>query len=416
MGTAAANAGQQLSWLWNRESLLRLALALTLAVGLWLYVTHKQDPGTIDFGQPIAVSTSNLDPAVTLTNTLPSVHVRYRTDNPNVFVTPGSFRASVNLQRKGKGTYDRVKVQVTSDPGITVVNVSPAFIPVVLDLVLTKRVPVVARYQVRTPPAGYEAGTPKIVPSVVQVSGPASIASQVTQVSVEIDLSGAGSTIIEDARPTPENSQGIPVNGAGSLSIDPLTVRVNVPITAVAGYKTLPVLVPVVGHPRAGYGVAGITVDPPAITASGPPKPLAHLSTVSTSPVNVSGHSGGTLRRRLKVLLPKGVSPIGTLRVTVIILLKPVEASSSTEIGVVPENVAPGLVAHIRPADVLVTFVGPTSALRRAAHGLAAVVDLNGLGLGIYQLVPRVTAPRGLLVQHVNPVQVGVVVQLAPTR
>lgn len=414
-GVAAATAGQRLGWVWSPESLWRLGLALLLAIALWLYVTGKQNPSFVDFAQPIPVSPENLGVGLTVTNTLGFVHIRYKSDTPNTYLTPQSFQASVNLITHRPGTYLRVPVNVTADPGIDVQKVSPAYVSVAIDRTLTKKVPVVASYgNTRTPPAGFNAQTARLTPNTVTVSGPESLVSQVAEAEVSLDLSGARSTILELSKPVAVNSLGALIQAGNKLLLAPAQVQVEVPIHAVASLKTLPVLVPIAGHPRTGFGVTNVSVNPAAITAKGSPSALSHISSISTSAVSVSHHGRGTFSDRVRVRFPRGVTS-SVRRVQVQVRLSAVDASSSTEIGVTPQNVIPGLVAHIRPGYVLTTLVGPSSSLSAGAHGVSAVVDLTNYGIGVYQLTPHVTVPRGLIVGNVYPQTVTVTIQAAST-
>lgn len=407
LSSATTSAGRQFAWLVGRESVLRLGLSFVLATALWLYVSDKQNPGYIDFAQPLPIS-PNLPIGYTVTNNLPQVHIRYTTDNPSLGVTTTSFQASVNLSGGGAGTHVHVPVQVIADTGITTAKVSPAFVTVVVEQTLIKRIPVVAHY-LELPGSNYNAGTAQVTPSTVTISGPRSLVSQVTQAAVDLNLAGQRSSVLELSKPLAADSQGDPVPGSSHLSLNPTEVQVGVPIHELASFKTVPLLVPIRGYPRTGVGVSSITVQPPVITAKGLPGLLARLSTISTQPISVTRHGAGQLVSHVRIGLPQGVSS-STAEVQVTIGFKPVDASSSTELAVTPFHVGPGLVAHIRPGKVLVTVLGPSVQLTNAAHGLSAVVDLTNFSAGIYTVTPRVAAHRGLVVGEVFPAQVQVTI------
>lgn len=384
-----------------------------MATALWLYVSGKQDPGSIDFPQPIPISPPGVGSGLIVTNDLGSVHVRYTTDTPNLYVTTASFPASVDLLNLGPGTHRNVPITVTPAPGIHVVKFSPQRVTVVIENVLTKHVDVVPNYIVKSPPSGYQPGSPQISPPAVNIRGPESIVSTIAQASVDIDLSGVRSTIVQLSKPLPENSQGVPISDTSRLSIVPSTVQVTVPVKEIAGYKTVPVLSPIRGEPRAGYGVDGISIEPPAITVTGLPKLLNRVSTVTTAPISVTHHGRIALRTRVRILVPRGVTP-SSRYATVIVRFGPVEASSSTNIAIAPLNVAPGLAAHVSPQVVLVTVVGPSSVLQHAAREVSASVNLNGFGAGLFTFTPTVSAPRQLTVEDVYPKQVSVTISAGP--
>jgi len=150
---------------------------------------------------------------------------------------------------------------------------------------------------------------------------------------------------------------------------------------------------------RAGFGVSQLYVQPVEITAKGSPSTLGRISSVSTYPVSISHKAGGTMTSRVKIRLPSGVQTDRNSQwATVKIQLAPVQTGSSIEIGVSPQNLGPGLVAHLRPAKVLVTVVGSSSAIKEAASRIHVTADVGGLGPGTYQLRPVVTAAPGLRV------------------
>lgn len=391
-GTAAVSARQQFSWIWSRESLLRLALSTVLALALWLYVTTKLDPTIAqDLPQQISVSTADVPTNLIVTNNLRTVHIRYRLDNANVPVSASSFRAFIDLTGLKPGRAS-VPVQVVPDAGITVLRTTPSRIPVILEVVRQKHVPV--RFHIlKQPPYGYTSPFVHVQPSTVTVSGAASVVAQVTQASVYIDLSQSRSSTSGNYKLSPENSQGETVTG--KLTLDPSQVRVDVPINPLSSYKSLPVLVSLKGQPQPGVGVAGITVNPPEITASGSPSALARLSKVTTAPISLTHRGAGTVSTSVPFSLPKGVSSHAG-RVQVQVQLSTVSSSSSIEIGVSPVHLAPGLVVRTSPAKVLVTVVGSSSALQTAARNMQAVVDLAGYGPGTYFLAPSIVVAPGL--------------------
>jgi YbbR domain-containing protein len=347
---------------------------------------------------------------LTVTNNLPPVRVQIRVSNQNVLVTPGSFHSYVDLYGLGPGLHT-VKVHVVADPGITVVQVRPASVRVQVEAIKVDHVRVTWRI-LGAPPTGYTAGAVRVDPTTVTLSGPSSILAQVASARVYIDLSEARSSLNGPYQPSLEDSQGRAVAGAGHITVEPARVEIEVPIRSLSSYKTLPVLVPIKGQPKTGVGVVGVTVNPAEITAVGQPYTLGTTSSVHTAPVSVAARGPGKFVTHARLQLPSGVQTQTHQRtVAVTVQLAPVSVSSSIEIGISPENVAGGLVAHTRPATVLVTVVGPASKLRGAARQMHAVVDLAGFGIGTYTLSPRVVAPPGLTIGGVYPSSVSITLE-----
>ncbi len=402
-----ASATGTFSWLLTREALLRFILSMVLAVALWTYVSAKQDPTIAwDYQQALQVSTQGLGPGLTVANNLGAVHLRVRVDNRNTPVSTSSFHPYVNVTGLGAGLHTGLRVQVVSDPGISVVSVSPDRVSVAIETLETRHVAVHWR-MLDAPPAGYSAGHVNLDPSTITVSGPHSTVNQIADATVYLNLSQARYSIDGFYNPAPETSQGDTVAGANRITLNPPQVHVTVPVQAINGYKSLPILPVLRGQPRAGFGVTDIVTQPSEITAYGPPGALNGLDTVETSTISVSGQREGTLVRRVHLIVPRGISTRSRW-VTATIHLGPVSASSSIQVGVTPQNLASGLAVRTRPGSVLVTVLGPASALRRAAGLMNAAINLSGYGAGTYRLAPTVTAPSGIKIEGVYPSTVSV--------
>src|ERR1700737_104719 len=96
IGSTAKTASRQFDWLWSRDSVLRLGLALVLAVVLWLYVTSKENPTVIDYNQGLPVAIAQIGDQYTVTNSLGSVHVRLRVGSGSQIITTANFHAYVD--------------------------------------------------------------------------------------------------------------------------------------------------------------------------------------------------------------------------------------------------------------------------------------------------------------------------------
>jgi YbbR domain-containing protein len=378
---------------------LRLLLSFVLAVALWLYVTGQQNPSRVqDFASPLAITTAGMPGNLAVTGNLGSVHIRIRVDNYNGPVTPASFQTYVDLSSAKAGVRD-FPVKVIPDPGIAVLGVSPARIRVHIVALITREIAIRARITAAVP-NGYSAGPIQLQPNTINVSGPELVVSQVAQALVYIDLSQARSAINGTYQVFPVDSQGAAVRGR--LTIDQTQIHIVVPVRPLSSYRTVPVLVSLRGQPKRGFGVVGITVTPAEITAIGSVGPLGRFSSVPTSPVSVSGRGAGRYTQRVLIVLPRGIHS-SSKSVNVTTQIAPVEGSSSIEIGISPQNVRPGLVVHTNPAKVLVTVVGPASAVSDAATRIRATLNLFGYGPGTYYLSPTLLASRGLQVQGVYP-------------
>lgn len=365
-------------------------LSFVLAVALWLYVTGKEEaPIIYDYPALLPVAFHGLNSNYVVNGSPPDVRLRIQLQSNAPYFYGGSFQPFVDLAGYRPGFY-RIPVQVQKDPGITVAQVVPQDVPVRIEALKVAPVPVEAKVEHRVP--GYLSNV-TVQPNVVRVSGPASVVAQVRRAVVNVSLttynfSGAYTPLLV-------NGQGQPVPGASTQnSPQPAQVQVTVQVKPPASSKTVPVVVPNLrGRPRAGYGVVALEVQPAQILAQGSADKLAHLTSVSTSPISISRRGSGTFSVNAYLRLPKGVrSRVQTVRITA--RLAPVDTSTTVSVGVTPENVGYGLIASIKPATVAVTVVGPASSVKEIADKLRATINLFGYGTGTFSNVqPQFAAP-----------------------
>ncbi|HEY8684146.1 MAG TPA: CdaR family protein [Chloroflexota bacterium] len=322
-GTAAVSARNAFAWVWSRESLLRLALSFVLSVALWLYITEKQDPGLAqDFPQPLPIETVNVGGKLAVKTNVTSVHVRYRADSPGVIVTSVNFHPIVSLLGMTAGPPRLVAVQVIPDPGLHVVQVSPASVVVTIDRI-ESRVVQVTPLLLNGPPNGFALGKIVLNPSTIRIQGPHTILSQITGASVPLNLSNVTATIDNSYKPVLRDGQGGSLKIAGQVQMDPTQVQVHVPISALSSLKSLPVLVPLSGQAKAGYRIVSLITNPQSITAQGSPTALSKTNSAITTPVHVTGRKA-TFTARVQIRLPKGLSS-GTTSAFVTIGIQPIK-------------------------------------------------------------------------------------------
>ena len=172
--------------------------------------------------------------------------------------------------------------------------------------------------------------------------------------------------------------------------------------------KSVPVVPVVEGDPAEGYVVGTITADPQTVEVVGPLSKIRSLTEAITEPISVDG-SSAPVRESVTI----GVSdPAVRLRkpqsaqVTVNVAAAPVERRFGG-VSVTPKGGAAS--ARVRPAHVSLIVRGAREVLdATTSSAFEAMVDLEGLGQGQFQLPVRVTLPQRLTVVRVEPPQVQV--------
>jgi hypothetical protein len=172
--------------------------------------------------------------------------------------------------------------------------------------------------------------------------------------------------------------------------------------------KSVPVVPAVEGDPAEGYVVGTITADPATVEVVGPVSKIRNLTEAITEPISVDG-SSTPVRESVTI----GVSDPGvrlrkpqSATVTVNVAAAPVERRFS---GVSVSAKGGRSSARVRPAEVSLIVRGAREVLdATSVSAFEAVVDLEGLGQGQFQLPVRVTLPQHLTVIRVEPPQVQV--------
>ncbi|MBI4214059.1 MAG: hypothetical protein HY534_07105 [Chloroflexi bacterium] len=385
-------------------------VALAIALLLYTYVQNETNPSEIG-GFEVPVDFVDIPPGLLAqaTQAVPSVHVRVSAPRDALLgIRSSSLRAYVDLHRGRSGINEYPVGVELPDPRVRLLEVVPAELPVRLEEISEKRVPVRPN-RTGAVPFGYEAGQVEIDPPEISISGPNSLIQRIASASVDIKFDGATVNMDASYAPILLDAQGHTVDPDGrAVRETPETVRVRIPITQQISYKTVPVRPTITGNIDSGYLIEGVVVDPPVITLVAPPQALRTADLVETAPVDVTD-AATTLTRQVAFRIPEGVSLLGADNVRVTVRVTPLVVLQPFSLPVVAENVLSGLQVAGALPFVQAIMRGPSTSLRGADPTQAgATVDLAGLGPGLYELPVRVNAPPDLVLQSVIPSSVAV--------
>jgi hypothetical protein len=268
---------------------LKLA-AIALATLLYAGLVASQDSNT--YPGPIQVIAVNQPTGTVVTNQLkPLEQVRYLAPVEVGRLSAEDFRATVDLASvdpTGQPVSVRVDV-VPTDPRVTILEVQPRTIKVVLDEKISVTVPVrVARGAV---PAGVDAGETVFSPESVTVTGPSAAVKQVVAARVNVALDPSGIDFDRDVDVEPIDAAGEVVQ---EVDVEPRTVHVIVPLFTNKESRTLPVNPVVTGVPAPGFRISGIEATPLVVSVEGDAEQLTQLTQADTAPRAAAG--GGAAR------------------------------------------------------------------------------------------------------------------------
>lgn len=374
--------------------------AIALATVLYAGLVASQDANVLQ--GPITVRPLNVPSGTVITNEpLHDVdQIRYLAPTGVPRQRAEDFRATVDLSNvKPDGQPATVRVMVTAiDPRVTIVEVQPQQIQVILDDLVSKTVPVRV---VRGPaPSGVEVGAATLDPPEVTVTGAATDVSQVVRATVTVNLDASGLDVDSeiDARP---------VDGAGQIisgvDVEPRTVHVTIPVFTNKQSRTVPVNPIVTGSPAPGFRIASVTTDPQVISLTGDADQLASLSEADTAPVALFGATGD-VTQTVSLALPTGVVPTGLATVTVTVQLEAVTETRTYTAGIRLDGREPGFDYALSDDHVLLTLYGSIADLDRLSSvPLVVGINVTGLSSGAHEVPVVPSLPSGVTVAAMSP-------------
>jgi YbbR domain-containing protein len=296
-----------------------------------------------------------------------------------------------------------------------IVLANPTTVTVDLESLDTQTFPLVLSLTGQ-PAAGYQSGDASMDLTEVAVSGPASLVKQVARTRVVVNLDGIRESIDESLQIQAVDSQNKPLKG---LTINPESVRVDIPISQLGGFRDVAVKVIVEGQQAAGYRIENISVFPPVVTvyAENPELVNALPGVVETQPLDLKDRRED-VSTRLSLDLPDNITIIGSKTVQVQVSISPIQTSltlSDQPISII--GLSEGLSAQVFPQAVDVIISGPAPVLDAlTSKDITVSVDCKGLGVGDYQLEPKVSpSVDNVLVESILPSTVEVVIALPAT-
>lgn len=369
-------------------------LALVLGVAVWISAVTSADPDEVRvYPNPIPLEIIGNDPSLIITSNIPAgVEVTLRAPRSvwtQLTALEDAVQATLDLSGLGAGEH-RVDIQfrVLLRP-YQIVLAAPETVTVVLEPSATRALPLEIA-QSGIPAIGYQAGEVTISPSEVVISGPESLVNQAVHARVLVNLDGVRQDIEQLSPIQVLDEDNAIIRG---LTVTPEVVQVNVPVSQQGGFRDVAVKVVVNGQIAAGYRLENISVFPPVVTVFSADSELVNSlpGIVETQPLDLQD-AEEDITARLSLNLPQNVTLVGAQTVQVTVVISPIQTSLTLlnqPIDVI--GLTEGLAVRIFPQTVDVILSGPLPVLDALTpQGVKVRVDVTGLGLGTYQLVPVV--------------------------
>jgi YbbR domain-containing protein len=405
---------------WLRQNIAPLLMAFVLALTAWVAAVGQQDPIVEQiFPEQVPIDYRNLKTGLTIVgDTVEFADVTLRAPT-SVWrnLTVSDLEVYADLSQLGEGEWSSALLFNTDQRAIQETSIDPPSVPITIETLSSKTVNIQI-ITVGDPAPDYRAEEP--VPDLTEttITGPASKVDQVVSGQVIIDLTDRQSSIDQEFPISFIDTLGNVVSGVDS---EDKHVHVTLEITKIENIRRLLVIPVLEGQEELDaqgyYRVSRISVSPQEVAVfSEEPDALEALpGFLRTVPVDVADRTDD-FEERVPLELPPGFILIGEQTALVQVEIDPIETSISVIRPVEIEGVGLGLYTYPSPEVVGIILSGPAQLLDTLqVDDVRAVIDVQGLTIGIYQLEPEVIVlPEGLEWEPPNPSIIEVIITATP--
>ena len=391
--------------------------SLAVAFLVWIIVVNVSNPiVTRNISVPLNVVNANIITDAGKTYSLMganSVTVSYEVRSRDQSrISASDFNASIDLG----DMYDitgavpiAVEVVNNKDLIIGAVASKPSIVRVSIEDLQRKEFTLTTKIT-GTPSDGFSVGEVKLDKTNVVVTGPVSVIGQISQIGVEIDVSGLDSNESGRAELKYFDANGnafVISDNRVSKSFD----NVGYSLVMLNG-RTLALNFDVGGTVTQGYKFTGAESTTKSIQVRGQPEVLEGLDsiTVPASALSVEGATGDVnITVDIKNFLPANVTAVGDTKVNVTLKVEALDKKSLTltvnDLNIV--GAKPGAATNIVPEKITVVVSGLSANLESVTNAdLKATLDVSEMNAGSNTGSLKFEPATGLSVDSYTPFEV----------
>lgn len=390
------------AFLW--ENSRWMVASLLMAFGLWVIAVFQTDPVErrtyarlvpVDYilDENMLMTSGQVNDGVLVTIRAPqSVWDALRTDQ---IIVEADLRGMVAGQQ-------RVQLHGELSEGLRgeVVDLSPRWIDVTLEELISKRLPVIPLV-VEEPPSGFTYPSPTCSLSEVTARGTVSALENAGAVA-RLDLQELRSPATLTVALEPSNTLGRP---RSSITLETTQVECTINVTPIDGVSELNVVPLVEGFPPSGYIYEGFDFTPRTVIVTGSPTAISRMNgIVNTEAINLR-NATGDFEQTVSLVLPTGVRLLPTTQnITVTLQIGTIQGNRQfADIPIQIEGLRSDLTVNLSVATVTVFAVGPRPILEAlTANDLRVVVNLEDNQVGTFQEPAQATIISQDLAQSVQ--------------
>ena len=380
-------------------------LSLVIAFGLWWYVVNNVSvEDDITFNNiPVVregenvLTEKNLMITDISTETVSMNLIGSREDLNKVDSSNLSVKINLsNIEEPGERiplTYVPSYPATVANTAFEISHKNPSVIFISVDYRRTLEIPVIVKWTgTRSENYLYDTENYVLDYTTVTITGPASVADQISYAQVLIDLSDRSESFSESFRYTLCNTEGEPVD-AQSITTSVEEVQLSVQIQQI---KEVDLVADVIYGGGATDKNTTVTLSPEVIRVSGGEAVLAELGdTYTVCSINLADIEKSSNELKYTINLPEGVTnQTGVSEVVVTVRFNGLKTRDFVVDKIEMTNVPEGMVAEIINANLTVRVRGPEEEINRLTEkDISAVVDLSAAetGTATYKAVIQIS-------------------------
>lgn len=385
-----------------KNKILSILLAGVIAFGLWLYVITVEQPESEEtyYNIPVVLQNETVlaERGLMIVSERPEVTLRLagsRTNlnqlnesninviaNVNSIVTPGTHELTYSVSYPGS----------IPAGSITRQSSTPDMITLKVENKITKQVNVVPEY-VGSVAEGLIADKENVAIdfAAIEVSGPESVLSQITQAKIQVDLEGRTETVVGEYTYTLCNDAGEPVD---SQWVTTNVEAVNLTLT-IRRVKEITLQVSVVPGGGATVATSSIDIQPKTIRVSGSEALLEGLDVLELGTIDLGQVTEDSVLT-FPVVLPEGIiNETGITEAAVEVKFPNLHTISLSVADIQLINVPENLEAELVTQLLELKLRGPASVLDGIlAENVTVTVDLSQAQVGTDKYLVQISLPE----------------------
>ena len=277
-------------------------IALMVAITLWVIVMDDQNPA-VDREYTIGVTLDNVPKGYRIAQDAETMKLKVRAQRSYfVNVDSGDFKAKVDLEGMGEGTY-RLPIHIQMPQGFEVLEMEPGTVEIVMDPYVENQIKAELIVTGSTAPSVTIAKVQQNY-DMVTVIGPKSAVEQVSRVIGYVGLTGNDSDFTLQVPLSAINDQGREVP---DVQVVPSLLEVNVQMARGLSKKVVAVRPVLENNLPQGYVVEAVRAFPSSIEIAGSDALIGTMDGIATENISLKDHDR-TFTAPVKLILPEGIT------------------------------------------------------------------------------------------------------------